>query len=109
MSESEGAVDVDEVVRAVEGCPSVARMAAGAVVEVATYLPGRRVPGVRLGDDVLEVHVVACYGQALPDVADEIRRALVDVVGRRRIAVFIDDLDLDLDTDLEPAEGGRRG
>ena len=98
---------MDEVVRAVEDCPSVARMAPGAVVEVATYLPGRRVPGVRLGDGVLEVHVVARYGQALPDVAEEVRRALVDVVGRRPIAVFIEDLDLE--PGLEPAGGaGRR-
>jgi uncharacterized alkaline shock family protein YloU len=90
-----GGIDVDEVVRIVERCPSVVRLASGTAVEVATYLPGRRVPGVRLDDGGIEVHVVARYGQPLPDVADEVRRALAPSVGQHRIVVFIDDLDLD--------------
>lgn len=105
MTDSGGGVDVDEVVRIVLSCPSVARMAPGTAVEVATYFPGRRVPGVRLVDDAVEVHVVAHYGQRLPDVGDEVRRALADVVGGHRVEIFIDDLDLDAAPALESAAG----
>lgn len=105
MSDAGGGIDVDAVVRIVLSCPSVARLAPGTAVEVATYLPGRRVPGVRLVDGAVEVHVVAHYGQRLPDVADEVRRALADVVGERRVEIFIDDLDLDAAPTLELAAG----
>ncbi|CAN5791332.1 hypothetical protein BH24ACT2_BH24ACT2_04720 [soil metagenome] len=104
MNEQGGGIDVDEVVRTVEDCPSVVRLVPGSSVEVATYLPGRRVPGVRVHDGVLEVHVAARYGQPLPEVADEVRRALAEVVGRHPVAVFIDDLDLEDDPEFESAE-----
>ncbi|HEV2810034.1 MAG TPA: hypothetical protein VGV93_06520 [Acidimicrobiales bacterium] len=100
-----GGIDVDEVVRIVLRCPSVARVAPGTAVEVATYLPGRRVPGVRLVDGAVEVHVVAHYGRPLPAVADEVRRALASVVGEHRVDVFIDELDLDAAPALEAAAG----
>jgi uncharacterized alkaline shock family protein YloU len=95
VNSTDEALDVDEIAGIVQRCPSVVRLAAGNGVEVATYLPGRRVPGVRVGDGTVEVHVVARYGKALPEVADEVRRALGASIGRRQVAVFIDDLDLD--------------
>jgi hypothetical protein len=101
-------IDVDEVARIVKDCPSVVRLASGTGVEAATYLPGRRVPGVRMVDDVVEVHVVARYGPSLPEVADEVRQALGASMGERPVAVFIDDLDLDLDSQA-PVEDGLSG
>lgn len=108
MTDTLGEIDVDEVVQRVLSCPSVARMAPGTAVEVATYLPGRRVPGVRLVDGAVEVHVVAHYGRPLPEVADEVRRALASTVGEQRVEIFIDDLDLDAAPALEVAAGRSR-
>lgn len=59
--------DPAEVVRdAVLAVPGVVAMHAGAFGEVGTYLPGRRVAGVRLTDDEVEVHVVAALGTPVP-------------------------------------------
>ncbi|KJE24952.1 hypothetical protein FF36_00563 [Frankia torreyi] len=66
--------------------------------EVATYLPGRRVAGVRVRADRILVQVDCRYGEPLPDLAGRIRAAVrcaapdcprVDVVIR----------------DLDPADG----
>ncbi len=43
---------------AVLSIPDVAALSGGVLGEVATYLPGDRVPGVRVGDDGVHVHVV---------------------------------------------------
>jgi hypothetical protein len=85
-------VDVDAVASAVARCPSVIRLSGGVLGEVATYLPGRRVTGVRVTDDVVEVHTVARWVDSLPAVGDEVRAVLRPLVGARSITVFIDDL-----------------
>ncbi|MDQ3783746.1 MAG: hypothetical protein M3360_02520 [Actinomycetota bacterium] len=87
-------VDVEVIAALVAACPSVARLYGGFAAEVATYLPGRRVEGVRLGEDELEVHVVAAWDVPLPQVADEVREAAVPVGGGLPVAVFIDDVDI---------------
>ena len=99
MNATVGDVDVDEVARTVQACPSVAGLSRGTGVEVATYLPGRRVHGVRLVGGVVEVHLAAHYGRPLPEVAEEVRRALATVVEGLPVTVFIDDLQLTDDTD----------
>jgi hypothetical protein len=63
------------------------------VAEVATYLPGRRVQGVRVQDDVLEVHLVARWGTPLPEVGAEVRRAIAGLAGGRPITVAIEDVE----------------
>lgn len=88
-------IDVEAVARVVQGCPSVARLTSGPGVEVATYLQGRRVPGVRLAEGEVEVHVAARYGPSMPAVAEEVRQALAGLVDDARVAVFIDELDVD--------------
>lgn len=70
-------------------CPAVAGLAAG---PVATYLPGRTVPGVAIRDDAVLVAVVAWYGTPLADVAEQVRGAVHPLVPLRRIDVSIDDL-----------------
>jgi len=42
--------------------PGVSALHGGLFGEVATYLPGRRVSGIRVRDDVSEVHVVITWG-----------------------------------------------
>lgn len=92
------AVDPDAVVRAVLARPHVARMSGGLVGEVACYLPGRQVPGVRMTDEELQVHIVAAWGPPLPEVADDVRAAVAPLSPGLPVSVFVDDVEL-------PAEG----
>lgn len=87
-------VDVEVIAGVVAACPSVARLYPGRASEVATYLPGRRVEGVRVADDELEVHVVAAWDVPLPQVADEVRGAATPLSEGLPVAVFIDDVDV---------------
>ena len=65
---------VREAVLAVEG---VAGLHAGTFGDVATYLPGRRVSGVRTGKAVVEVHVVVYLDADVRYVAHAVRAAAV--------------------------------
>lgn len=69
----------------------VVDLAAGLAGEIATYLPGRQVPGVRLHPDRAEVHVVVDTSTPLPVVAAELMR-VVRELGFDRVDVHIDDL-----------------
>jgi len=88
------AVDADAVASAALACDSVADLSAGSVEEVATYLPGHRVKGIRVRDDVVEVHVVAKWGVPLPDVGRQVQAAVGALVGGRSIVVAIEDVDV---------------
>lgn len=84
------------VAAAVDSVPG-ARRSRGTGIEVATQYRGGKAIGVGLRDDCVEVHVVA----ERPDVtrlAEDIhavtRRALDGIGDRRRVAVFVDDLDV---------------
>lgn len=68
-------------------------MHTGSFGEVATYLPGRRVEGVRLTVDLTEVHVVVAADVDLRTVAHEVRGATSPLV-RGSVDVFIEDLEL---------------
>lgn len=93
-SEPPEQADVDAIAAAVSACPLVARLSAGRVGEVATYLPGRRVAGVRVGADAVTVHVVARYGPTMTEVADQVRTAVSALTGGRPVHVGIDDIDV---------------
>ncbi len=99
-------IDVDAVARRVAECRTVAALTPGPGVEVVSYLPGRRVTGVRVGDDGLEVHVVARYGPTMSEVADEVRGALRPLIGGASVRVVIHDIDVAVDHDLDDAERG---
>ena len=70
----------EQVASATLGVPGVAGLHAGSFGEVATYLPGRRVTGVRLRDGDTEVHVVATMGTRLRDLADAVRSVVSPLV-----------------------------
>lgn len=91
-------VDIDLLAAAVTATPGVADLHGGPQGAVATYLPGRRIRGIRAVDDVVEVHVVA-WPDRLVDVADRVRDAAAPHVGGRRVDVTIGDLA----TDAAPA------
>ncbi len=71
----------DRVAAAVLGVPGVAGLHTGVLAEVATYLPGRRVEGVRLRPDRAEVHVVLAWGAAVEPTAAAVRRAATAITG----------------------------
>ncbi|GAA2023041.1 hypothetical protein WDZ16_02555 [Pseudokineococcus marinus] len=84
MSSAPGAPDperdVAEVVRdAVVAAPGVVSLHAGPFGEVGTYLPGRRVAGVRISEDEVEVHVVAALGQPVAVTSAAVMTALADL------------------------------
>ncbi|MCO5995447.1 hypothetical protein [Actinoallomurus rhizosphaericola] len=81
----------DRIRKAVTGCASVARLAEG---PVATYLPGRAVQGVAVGEGEVRIAVVAVYDRPLAEVADQVRRAARSVVPEWRIDVAIDDIEI---------------
>ncbi|MEO7060749.1 MAG: hypothetical protein ABI083_13600 [Lapillicoccus sp.] len=70
----------DAVAAAARSVPGVADLHTGAFGEVATYLPGRRVNGVRLRPDVTEVHLVLAWGSPLLQTADEVRSVVAALV-----------------------------
>lgn len=82
-------VDVDTVVRAVLGCPGVVELHGVAPVEVATYLPGRKVVGLRVGSSTVDVQVRAAWGVPAPQIAAEIRAAVLPLAGGRSVDVTI--------------------
>lgn len=96
---SNGLVDADAVAAAVLRVPTVASLGKGEGVEVATYLPGRRVVGVRVNDDGVEVHVVARWGASLPDLGDEVRAAVAPHVSGRRVEVHVEDIEVPGESD----------
>ncbi len=61
--------------------------------EAATYLPGRRVTGVRLSDDGVEVHVTVSYGRSVHAVADAVRTAVASLV-TGSVDVIVEDVEL---------------
>ncbi len=87
-----GEVDVDAVVSAVSALPEVVSLAAAGVVPVATYLPGRRVAGVRADDHAVTVAVVGALWHPVADVASAVRRAVAPLAGGRRVDVRLEDV-----------------
>jgi uncharacterized alkaline shock family protein YloU len=76
---SGSAEQADRVVAAALAVPGVVGLHGGALGEVAVYLPGRRVSGVRLRDGRTEVHVVVAVGAPVPATAAAVQRAVAAV------------------------------
>jgi hypothetical protein len=92
---------------AVLGCPDVAAVYGGAFGEIASYLPGRAaVPGVRIDDDVVEVHVIARYGSPLAQVGEQIGAALTSRLHDRQLRVSVEDIVLPGEAVPEPQPAG---
>jgi hypothetical protein len=85
-------VDVDAVAQATRGCRGVEDLHGGFPGEVATYLPGRRLAGVRVGSHAVEVQVRAAWNTPVQQIADGIRAAVAPLAGGRTVDVIIGDL-----------------
>lgn len=77
--------------------PDVVRLSAGRFGSIATYLPGRRLVGVALGegDEPARISVVLRLGAPVPATADALRALVGAETGAGRVDVVV--------TDLEPA------
>lgn len=82
----------DLVAAAARSVPGVTDLHSGTFGEVGTYLPGRRVAGVRLGAQITEVHVVVTMGAAVLETAAAVRRAVAPLVDTP-VDVYVEDID----------------
>ncbi|MBV9922166.1 MAG: hypothetical protein JOY78_15115, partial [Pseudonocardia sp.] len=86
----------EAVAEAVLAHPGVARMSGGAFGTIASYLPRRRILGVRLPlseTDPVEIAVVARMGIPLPRLAEELGAAVVAVLGPVAVDVTVADVE----------------
>jgi uncharacterized alkaline shock family protein YloU len=81
-----------QIADAVSAVPGVAALSGGRLGGVGTYLPGRRVTGIVIRGQDIEVHVVGRYGVPVAEIAAEIRRAVEPSAGDRTVHVIIEDL-----------------
>ena len=81
----------DDIAALVLTVPDVVRLHPGRFGEVATYLPGRRVTGVKLGDDHIEVHVEVAGRQPVRQTAQLIHAAVATLVGTP-VHVYVEDI-----------------
>jgi len=98
-------VDVDAVAAAVQGCAGVSALDGGRAGEIATYLPGRKVPGVQVTGGRVRVQIRSRWGVPVTDLAALITVVLAPLTGSRPVDVLIADID-----DVPPASpaGARR-
>lgn len=68
--------EAERIAAAVAGVPGVAGLHGGMFGEVGTYLPGRRVVGVRIGTERVDVHVSITLDTPVRPTADAIQQAV---------------------------------
>jgi hypothetical protein len=81
----------DDIAALVLAVPDVVRLHAGRFGDVATYLPGRRVAGVKLSDDQIEVHVVVAGQRPVRETAQLIHAAVATLVATP-VHVYVEDV-----------------
>src|SRR5947209_16159519 len=86
-------INVEAVATAVQGCAGVSALDSGRFGEVASYLPGRRVPGVVVRDRSVLVGVRSRWGVRAADLFAQIASAVAPLIGRRWVEVTIGDID----------------
>lgn len=98
-------VEPDDVVAAALATAGVVRLDPGADGEVATYLPGRRVHGVRVGDDRVEVHLVVDASRDVRETAAAVRSTVTALAPGITVDVVVADLQLPDGILAEPLPG----
>ena len=89
--------DVDAIAAATLACPAVAELHEGGTRAVATYLPGRRVVGVRVEDRRVLVSVVLSSGSSVRSLEAQVRSALAPHVEGRQVDVHVADVQTAMD------------
>jgi len=86
-------VNVDAVAAAVLGCAGVAGMDGGRFGEVASYLPGRKVPGVVVSGGRVRVQIRSRWAVPAPDLAALVTAVLAPLTGSHPVDLVIADID----------------
>lgn len=84
--------EADAVVASVLACPGVSGLDERGSRPLATYLPGRRVAGVRIEPGRIQVGVSVAPGSRVPDVAAAIRASLAGLAAGRPVDVHVTDV-----------------
>lgn len=88
-----GEVSADAIAEAALRCPCVLSLGTEGPAVLATHLPGRRVVGVSVREDACEVGVVlGLDGRPLPELAEQVRRAVEPFAGGRPVHVTVTDV-----------------
>jgi len=88
----QGTCDVDAIAAATLACTAVAGLHEGGTRAVATYLPGRRVVGVRVENRRVVVSVMLASGFSVRLLDAQVRSALAPHVGGRDVDVYVADV-----------------
>jgi hypothetical protein len=102
-------IDVEAVAAAVEGCAGVSGLDSGRFGEVASYLPGRQVPGVIVRHQALLIRVRARWGLQVGDLLSQITAAVTPITRGCRVQVVVGDIDDPPAPVLPPAAGPAPG
>jgi len=86
-------IDVEMIAAVVRRCAGVSALDGGPYGEVATYLPGRKVAGVVVGDGQVTIQVRVAWGVPVPELAAMITAVVSPLAGHRLIDVVIADID----------------
>jgi hypothetical protein len=97
-------LDVDALAAATLNCPAVAGLNQGGTRFVATYLPGRRVVGVRVEEERVLVSVVLARGASVRRLEKQVRDAVAPLVGSRSIDIHVADVDTGDEAGTDPAQ-----
>ena len=84
--------DADTVAAIARTVPGVVGLHPGMFGEVATYLPGRRVTGVRVTDDLIDVHLVIEADAPVRDTAAAVRQAVAGSFPAAAVNVTVEDI-----------------
>lgn len=86
------AADADAVASITRGVPGIADLHPGMFGEVATYLPRRRVVGVRVTQTRIDIHVVVFADAPVRDTAARVRAAVADAFPGVDVDVTVEDI-----------------
>lgn len=100
------AATADAIAAAALTVPGVEGLHGGALGEIATALPCRRVAGLRLDADTCAVHVAVRWGTDMREAAAALRTALRPLAGGREVAVTFEDIGPPAE---DPSEDGASG
>ena len=91
-----GATVAEQVAAAVAAHPAVAALHRGIYGDVMTYLPGRRLVGVRIGegDEPVEVAVVVRADRPIPEVVRSLRQEVSRLCGGAPVDITVADIAL---------------
>ena len=86
-------IDVEAVAAAAAGCPGVSGLDGGRFGEMASYLPGRQVPGVAVREDSVLIQVRSRWGVRAAELLGQVTAAVSPFTGYRRVELVIGDID----------------